>query len=320
MTGVDCRHQIKSGAFCDHRVRLMNTSSSQSLLATCVVAPRDILLDTPQAQRLSLFFDSLALVHTDKRFLQLPELRQLDDELEFLVSTGLVVRIGSRSAFPFGIMSMIADGGRAELAGAISSRFEIEVPFDLAGNFSAWQPGEADNVMRKISQNMTYDGRPISTAYRTDKIQEVPGKLASAIEVAVSNVPLPSAGMPWQDFLEFRADPEHRAHLQRLRTWLQARALANTPSEHVGDELETLLQNYRDYMRVQHIKYGEGTISTIIVCALDAFENLLNFKVGTALRSLVDIRAKRIALTEAELLAPGREVSYLIHANSAVAS
>ena len=168
----------------------------------------------------------------------------------------------------------------------------------------------ADRIVRHVASLLQYDGAPIAAHVPPDRVLGASTGLP-ALQVTLNHIPLPPANIPWEDLIQFRNETELRQHLSRLRVWVQERALSGAPSTQVEDELVALLHDYRQYMQLQHRKFGEGALSTVVLALADAVEQSLNFKPGTALRTMLDIRARRIALEEAELTAPGREVAYV---------
>ncbi|MEO0559110.1 MAG: hypothetical protein AAF170_13110 [Bacteroidota bacterium] len=123
--------------------------------------------------------------------------------------------------------------------------------------------------------------------------------------------------MPWEDLVQFRDDAESRSYLRKIRLWLQERAQVGTLGPIVSEELDDLLSDYRRYMKIQHKKYGNGIVSALILSSGDALANIMNMRPGSALRALIDVRRRKIALDEAELSAPGREIAYLAKAQDA---
>ena len=292
-----------------------------STLARAIVAPRDLALNVPQLQRLSLLFETVALVHLDSKELTQDQLIQLGDELDFLAANGVVQRIAGREPAPFAI-SFGIPGPLSHIAGRIRHRHELLVNdpdglfFD--GNGTFWKPGQAEAAVEKVCVSLLFDGAPV-VAYGPAPQSSALGASDARptqplLELIVSKFPLPPEDIPWQDFLQFRDDAEHKALRIRFRLWLQERAKSVVVPALIVEELEAILEDYRKYMRIQHRKFGEGVVSTVLATAKDALEEIGNFRFGSAARTILEVRQKHLALSEAELLAPGRELSYMVHA------
>lgn len=87
----------------------------------------------------------------------------------------------------------------------------------------------------------------------------------------------------------------------------------------IEDELEGLLDDYAAHMRLHRMKYRRGTLRAIVTAIAEVAENLPRLRFKRAVEPLFDVFDRKIALTEAELNAPGREVAYLVHARERVA-
>ena len=169
-------------------------------------------------------------------------------------------------------------------------------------------------IVRAISSVLAYENAPVS-AHGDFTDLTTHAQLDLATQIILKSFPTPPEGMPWQDLLAFRNDPETKSHLRRLRIWLRQRASesARTPAEW-KDEIEELVHQYRSYMKVQHRKFGETTLSTILVAGAEVLKNAASPNFGEAIKNIFEIRTRRLDLTEAELAAPGRELAFITKA------
>lgn len=272
-------------------------------LSRSIIATRDVLLDVNKAQRLAMFFDYILTWHQNRRPLSVEEETRIGTDTAYLVEQGVVRRAG------------LATGLRIEGIdlGLIGTDFAVPAQTLFRGpRLAGLSP--LDQALRSIASNGNFNGAPITA--------DLPGSvLASAsagppcLEIAIHKVPLPPEGIPWESLVQFRKDSENIARLRALRVWLQKRASdASTSPQVIEDELETQLHEYRRYMELQHRKYGEGVLSTIIVSCIDVVRHVTHLNFGLALRTLLDVRERNIALAEAEMKAPGHEVSYIVRA------
>ena len=136
----------------------------------------------------------------------------------------------------------------------------------------------------------------------------------NTIEVVLKNIPLPPENIPWEDFIQFRNEEENIAKLRALRLWLQQRATSQESPRAIQEQLEHLLYEYQKYMEIQHKKYSQGVLSTLISATPEIVSSLITLNFGAALKSIFDVSGHSLSLTEAELSAPGREVSYIAKA------
>lgn len=187
----------------------------------------------------------------------------------------------------------------------------------MVGNHSAKEyefEHEADRVVYGIARQLMCDDTPVIAHAKPKNIVSENCDMPVALQVTLKGIPLPAENMPWDDFLQFRSDPENSARLRALRLWLQKRGTTIENEKIMQEELEALLHDYRTYMKIQKIKYGDGLISTLVTTTAEVIAHSASLNFGLALKSILDIRKQNIALTEAELNAPGREVSYIARA------
>ena len=290
-------------------------------LARAIMAPRDLALNVPQLQRLSLLFEVVGLVHLDSRELTEEQLLRLEGELEFLAANHIVHRIAGRDPLPFMLSAGIFSPAAA-IASRIRHRHEVLLPdphglfHDNNGIF--WRPGQAEAAVEQLCMTQLFEEAPIVAYGRASRAFALGASDAVStqplLELIVSKFPVPPEDIPWQDFLQFRDDAEHKALRVRFRLWLQERAKSVGNPALIIEELEAILEDYRKYMRIQHMKFGEGVVSTLLASTKDALEEFGNLRFGSAVRSILDFRHKHLARSEAELLAPGREISYMVRA------
>ena len=91
---------------------------------------------------------------------------------------------------------------------------------------------------------------------------------------------------------------------------------ANVSPRELADEIEWLLHEYETYMRVHEMKVRRGVLETVITGAAQMAEDFVKIKWGKLAKMPFAISARKIELLEAELKAPGREITYIAHVRS----
>jgi hypothetical protein len=129
-------------------------------------------------------------------------------------------------------------------------------------------------------------------------------------------MPEPDESTPLDRILEFRNDPVAMSKLRALRRWMAKMTKANVSPRELADELQWLLDEYETYMKVHEMKIRRGVVETLITGTAEMLENLVKIKWGELAKMLFAISARKIDLLEAELKAPGREISYVVHVRS----
>ncbi len=134
---------------------------------------------------------------------------------------------------------------------------------------------------------------------------------AAALRVIVDDFPVPLENIPFQDIVELRRDPEFVAKRAPLRNW--CRKLGELSDASIRDELAVQLHDYQQYMQVQRIKYARSSLEIFLTTPLGVLEDLLKLKLTGAVSRLLKISEARVALAEAELKAPSRELGLIVH-------
>jgi len=116
--------------------------------------------------------------------------------------------------------------------------------------------------------------------------------------------------------MDFKEEPETRRLFLGMKRWLRKTIDSSTSLQELNDEIEYLTLEYKHFMKVYDMKTTTGTLETLVVSSAAIIENLAKLKISKVANSFFAVHHKRVALAEAEMKAPGREVSYLIHANN----
>jgi hypothetical protein len=132
--------------------------------------------------------------------------------------------------------------------------------------------------------------------------------------VVVTQLPTPSEQVSWEQIIDFRADPDARAGLLGLRRWMRTLDDEKLTINKVHEELEYLLHQYEYYMRLHKMKFEYGLLRTAISFSFEVMENVVKLRLKNATKTLYSVQDRRVALLEAEMSAPGREIAYISRA------
>jgi hypothetical protein len=136
------------------------------------------------------------------------------------------------------------------------------------------------------------------------------------LSVAFRYMPQPLESTPWEAIVEFRNDPDNRALLIAFRRWLRQFVRKPVVPAEVSEEIEYLMHEYERHMRVQGMKVNTGFWETVITTGAKLAEDILKVKWADAAHAVFSLKHRRIQLLEAESNAPGREVAYILKAQS----
>ena len=99
-----------------------------------------------------------------------------------------------------------------------------------------------------------------------------------------------------------------------LRNWINKIIRQAGSISEAEEELKALLYQYQQALDIYEIKYSHGIIETLITAAAEWFEMFAKFQIGKMAKTLFNLRRKNVDLLEAEIRAPGREISYITRA------
>ena len=144
------------------------------------------------------------------------------------------------------------------------------------------------------------------------RIDFVQGK-DSVAEIVLKALPVPEGSTPWEDILEYRRDPDSRRRFLRLKNWMNRALDQDRSPQDLHDEIQTLVAEYEDHMKLHRMKVEYGGLETLITSSAEILESLVRVRWTKAAKALFSIRRRRVQLLEAERKAPGRQLAYLAH-------
>jgi hypothetical protein len=159
------------------------------------------------------------------------------------------------------------------------------------------------------------DTTPLITSPPTDPASEIGDVRGDVVRVVLSALPQPDDSTPWERIVEFRADAEAQLALRRLRRWMNQIGGKATSAREVEQELQHIYDSYTEYMRLHEMKISRGRFESFVTVTADVLQDLAHLRFGDVARAVFSLTKKNIALAEAELSAPGREVAYVVKAH-----
>lgn len=280
-----------------------------------------LLMDEAAVKRAALLFEGICLAGTTiLRFLEtcFPEenghnLRTLLAKNDWLLERGVLVaappEFGSEALAEVFLTAILSSS-----KSAVQLREQIRAGLrgpdgDRIGEGAL--SGIARRAARRLEADTGWD--TVVFGSRTDQAPIFePGDDAVA-QVVLKSVPLPNDGTPWEDILDYRNDPDSRIRFLRLKHWMNAAVTQSRSPRDLHDELQTLLAEYEDHMKLHRMKVRTGAIETFVTTTAEVLEGLVKVKWSDSARALFSFRRRRLQLLEAERQAPGRQLAYLAH-------
>lgn len=289
-------------------------ATGANMLSRGILAPRDAILDVAEFQRIALLFDHILIWNLERERRNKAEQDLINQEVEFLREMDVVKLCGPSLPIVF----RTKEGGRF----AFSQNLDFTIPYEslnrhiVLGAHEPMYASNADRVVHQVSSGIIYKDAPVAAHVAPSGLVPSSSGDAKALRVVLDQIPFPAGDMPWQDFVQFRKDPENISSLRALRRWVQSLGDSKESVHVLEDELLYLLDQYRTYMRIQGIKCRNGSLAAVVSALGDAAVRVVTFRFGSAVKSFLDIRSQSIDLELAELSAPGREVSYVARAQA----
>jgi hypothetical protein len=137
---------------------------------------------------------------------------------------------------------------------------------------------------------------------------------ATAMRVIVNEFPVPVSNVPFEDLMALRADGEFVTKRNPLRNWCRKLGELSEPS--IRDELASQLNDYQKFMEIQKIKCNRNLLQIVLGTPLGIIEDLMKFRFEGAIGRMFKVSEARIALAEAELKAPSRELALFVEARN----
>lgn len=161
------------------------------------------------------------------------------------------------------------------------------------------------------------DVRAVSLLPPRPEISELLGISTTAgdvLRVVLKGIPEPSDVTSLEDVLQFRQQSESKEKLFAFRRWVQTMIDKRLPEREIAEELEWMIHQYEEYIRLQKLKVDRGIVEIVVTTTAEVAEDLVKIRWGTLSNRLFVLGHRKIDLMEAELKAPGREIAYVVHA------
>jgi hypothetical protein len=170
----------------------------------------------------------------------------------------------------------------------------------LADRLNSWEP-----IARAISL------APVDENVQWNDVQATPGDV---LRVLINEMPQPSDDTALDRILEFRSDTDSKNKIIAFRHWIQNLIAQKISAREAIEEMEFLKMQYAEHMCLHGMKVNTGFCETLVTTAFGMAENLVKLKWSEFGKVPFILKHRKIELLEAEAKAPGREISYLIHA------
>jgi len=303
-----------------------------------VAAPSDLT----QLKRQLLLVDQIAVIHDvdpSHDWECRPENPSLAADLDWLENRGLVFRVNTAGDLEAGIEKMEMREGcvvltPSERPGLIQFRRVAPEVIKRKRRFTYADFLDAvRGLITRIECDELRDSRGVAAVSLHSSSETLPlgarivrGASDESIEpgyvqsVILRKLPVPGKTTSLDRILEFRDDPLSKSKILAMRRWASNLTQMNRSPSEIAQELDWLLNEYEEHMRLHEMKITRGVFETLITVTAEAAEDLVKVRWGKLAKSLFTLSNRKIELLEAELKAPGREIAYISHARKTFAN
>jgi hypothetical protein len=97
-----------------------------------------------------------------------------------------------------------------------------------------------------------------------------------AVDVTLGALPVRDDTVSWKQIWEYRSDPDSQKKFTALRTLMSGVARAQLTPADMEEQLEYLLENYRQHLQLHRMKANTGALQTVVIAAAEFLEDLAN--------------------------------------------
>jgi hypothetical protein len=166
------------------------------------------------------------------------------------------------------------------------------------------------SIVMEITKGVT----AVTTFPHTEYARELPNsKKGNITQIVLSKLPLPNNETPWEQIIDYRNDPENQKNLLNLRRWIRKTSTEDSFSAlEIEEELEWLMNEFQNHMNFHKMKANTEILEVMVKAPFEIIESLVRLKFSKISEPLFALKKRQINFLEAELNAPGREMSYII--------
>ncbi len=158
----------------------------------------------------------------------------------------------------------------------------------------------------------------VTTLPYKEYTRDLPNSSKSNVaQIVISKLPLPNDETPWEQLIDYRNDSDNQKNLLNLRRWIRRISAENLSQAEIEEELEWLMNEFQSHMKVHKMKTNTETLEVIVKILPETIENLIKLRFSKLPEPFFAVKKRQINLMEAELNAPGREISYIIKTQEA---
>jgi len=172
----------------------------------------------------------------------------------------------------------------------------IYIPVTYGGSI-----GEINRRLKADLSNTPYI--PIEEKHKTNSI-DVFGLLFNYF-------PTPDESVSYEQLIDFKNDDDSSLKFKRIISWSKKISRTDVSESELKEEIEYLLHEYENHMKIHKMKYYSGNFEAILVGTTEIIEDLIKIKWSKIVKKIFNIKRHKVNLLIGEAKAPGKELAYL---------
>lgn len=160
-------------------------------------------------------------------------------------------------------------------------------------------------------KNPDHDFVPIVNSFASYQQTTVPSQ---AVHFILGQLPVPQQDTPWERIIDFREDDTLKRQYYALLNWLNQVSNKDMPISHIIDEYNHLYSEYTRQYALHKMNSRFTTIELLITSGIELLSSLAQQGFVSAIKDVLTIRKKQVALLKEEKDIEGRELAYVFSA------
>ena len=267
-------------------------------------------------KRLMLMFDGLAIdLSSQSSGYENYILNKSKNVIEKLTALGVLTTLSGL------IVKNISEGERIP---SISSTGSFLLPSDIRNDYEKFVSSPAlgeiglgglrysASELRKLKG---IDAVAIGTSEQEEDIDATVHR-TSVIRITLSEFPMPSDQINWENIIEFKSKTESQLQFQQLKVWMNKISKSGLKEYELKDELLEMINSYKQKMELSKMKYQKGFFEVLLTTTAEVAENIIKIKPSLAVKSIFTVAENKIKLLEEEQNIIGKEIAYVVSAKA----
>jgi hypothetical protein len=200
----------------------------------------------------------------------------------------------------------------------VNISIKVTKPLETRTMALHWKADEDDDwILRLVAAGLHTAEVDVVPICRESLPLELPNdskdhSVADLLRIGLEAFPIPDQTCSWEDILDFKSSLRDKQW--GFRRFLESLATRSMKEAEVRDEIEWMLNEYTNAMRIHNLKASNSFVDVFVISPLEIIENIVKFKWSKIAKGTLSVQKRKVELMEAEMKAPSRECAYVFDA------